>query len=431
MTLPCRGGLTTTAMRSRLLLRLKRGLALSGASRASGGGLPLSNQRPFALGGTVAESETLVWQPVIRASMVITFVLPGRNRSGGCRVTVDMANELLARGHRVRIAYRAAPGFGANGWKQEIRDLPDHFCRLARRAVGTLNDDWIQDFKGVAKPFKQLDDIEFEAGEIVIGVGSFVADDLRQLRADVVKVRYCHGFQEHDLPWTKQVWSGSLPTIAVSRAFVPRLEEFSGRRVCGVVPNGVKETEYFRENVDRNGIGTIYGTHVAKAPEFTIEALNLLAKCSPSVPQYVFGTSPRPQALRAASYTRSPSIQESRSVYNNCGVWLLCSSYESFSVPILEAWLCGCAVVSTKNLGALELIEHGTNGLLVPIGDRDSMVRAVATLLEDDPLRARMAAAGRAKARSFTWSAAADRMEEVLQQIVAGSDYLTATQEAR
>ena len=34
----------------------------------------------------------------------VTFVLPGDGRSGGVRVTVLMANLLLGRGYRIRIA---------------------------------------------------------------------------------------------------------------------------------------------------------------------------------------------------------------------------------------------------------------------------------------------------------------------------------------
>jgi glycosyltransferase involved in cell wall biosynthesis len=65
---------------------------------------------------------------------------------------------------------------------------------------------------------------------------------------------------------------------------------------------------------------------------------------------------------------------------------------------IHEAQARGRVVVASR-VGAIpELIEHDVSGLLVPPGDIDGLAAAVARLADDDSLRARLGAAGRARA---------------------------------
>jgi glycosyltransferase involved in cell wall biosynthesis len=75
---------------------------------------------------------------------------------------------------------------------------------------------------------------------------------------------------------------------------------------------------------------------------------------------------------------------------------LLLPSYaEGLSMSVIEAFAQGAAVVSTP-VGAIpEILEDGVNGLLVSPGDAGGLAHAVLTLLEDEPLRQRLAANGR------------------------------------
>src|SRR5579862_612747 len=121
--------------------------------------------------------------------MKITFVLPGRNRTGGVRATVDMANAMRDRGHAVRIASRRPETLT---WKQRLKGIVRERGKKGRPAT---NGDWVQNLRGLAEDFDRLETLDFTPGEIVIAVGTFTIDEVRELKADVVKVRYCHGFQ--------------------------------------------------------------------------------------------------------------------------------------------------------------------------------------------------------------------------------------------
>ena len=80
-------------------------------------------------------------------------------------------------------------------------------------------------------------------------------------------------------------------------------------------------------------------------------------------------------------------------------IYLNSSSSEAMSFAILEALGAGLPLVLTHVGGNPELVNTGEIcGLLAPYGDEDAYAGAIAKLLEDDALRARCAAAARAKA---------------------------------
>jgi hypothetical protein len=63
------------------------------------------------------------------------------------------------------------------------------------------------------------------------------------------------------------------------------------------------------------------------------------------------------------------------------------------------------------------MIVDGENGLLVPPGDEYRLAEAVARLLNDADLRARLAAGGRKRAQRFTASAVVERLEAVYERV--------------
>jgi glycosyltransferase involved in cell wall biosynthesis len=68
---------------------------------------------------------------------------------------------------------------------------------------------------------------------------------------------------------------------------------------------------------------------------------------------------------------------------------------ESFGVAALESSAMGVPVVASNVGGLTETVRHGETGLLVPPCDPERLAQAIITLLGNEPLRRRMAEAGR------------------------------------
>jgi glycosyltransferase involved in cell wall biosynthesis len=71
---------------------------------------------------------------------------------------------------------------------------------------------------------------------------------------------------------------------------------------------------------------------------------------------------------------------------------------EPFGLVIAEAMACGRPVVVSAAGGAGEIVSDGDDALAVPPGDVDALAAALRRLADDGALRARLGAAGRARA---------------------------------
>lgn len=101
--------------------------------------------------------------------------------------------------------------------------------------------------------------------------------------------------------------------------------------------------------------------------------------------------------------------------YNACDLFVFPSFYEGFGLPALEAMACGRAVVCS-NTSALPEVVDGAAILFDPYAV-DEIVRALADLLLDSELRARMERLGLQRAAHFSWQKTAQRTLAVFHEV--------------
>ncbi|MEZ4653581.1 MAG: glycosyltransferase [Candidatus Eisenbacteria bacterium] len=95
-------------------------------------------------------------------------------------------------------------------------------------------------------------------------------------------------------------------------------------------------------------------------------------------------------------------------------LFVLPSFIETMPLTVLEAMAGGTAVIASAVFGLPEMLRHGESGWLVPPGDTAALSGAIQRLGEDDALRGRIAAAGRARyEREFTARRMAQRTAAV------------------
>ncbi len=76
-------------------------------------------------------------------------------------------------------------------------------------------------------------------------------------------------------------------------------------------------------------------------------------------------------------------------------LFLLPSETESFGLAALEALSCEVPVIASRVGGLPEVVDDGTTGFLLPVGDVEGMADAAARLLSDEPLRQAFGREGR------------------------------------
>ena len=98
-------------------------------------------------------------------------------------------------------------------------------------------------------------------------------------------------------------------------------------------------------------------------------------------------------------------------------VVVLPSLWEGLGNVALETIDMGKPVVATSGSGFSEVIEDGRSGLLVPPGDVDALRQALGRLLDDPPLRDRLAQGARARAARFELGAVAAELLEFYRTV--------------
>ena len=110
----------------------------------------------------------------------------------------------------------------------------------------------------------------------------------------------------------------------------------------------------------------------------------------------------------AVRFVTGVSEAELVRVFGSAHVGVVPSLYEGFSLPAIELMSCATPLVATT-AGALPEVV-GDAALSVPPGDAEALAVAIATVLDDDELAARLGAAGRERVMArYTWTSVANQ----------------------
>ena len=106
-------------------------------------------------------------------------------------------------------------------------------------------------------------------------------------------------------------------------------------------------------------------------------------------------------------------------LYSHAEVFCCPSIYEPFGIINLEAMACETPVVATRVGGIKEVVVDKETGFLVPPGESAKLGRAIARLVEDRALAARMGKKGRQRVlQHFTWDWIAERTLKLYRSLL-------------
>jgi glycosyltransferase involved in cell wall biosynthesis len=192
------------------------------------------------------------------------------------------------------------------------------------------------------------------------------------------------------------------------------------------VPNGTEERFFLnREYPDKSDVRLLYvGTWLdRKGVYYLAEAFRILAGKLPGVRLTVAGCVRVEEEVRKSfapatqdRLTVVPFIarDEMPSLYAAHDVFVFPSLVEGMPLTLLEAMASSMPVVTTETSGMADVVEHGSNGLLVPPANSERLADAVERVCLSTDLRKQLGQAAQTTMRRYTWERVVERLEALL-----------------
>jgi glycosyltransferase involved in cell wall biosynthesis len=335
-----------------------------------------------------------------------------------------------------------------------IRDNRDPVFHVDRRA-GDLPIDYVEIRErhsfdpGIWRPLRRLlRDRQID----IIHAHDYKTDLLALLLArvePVIPLATAHGWAGHSrkeewlyYPADRRILARFPRVIAVSADIRDALVK-AGAPPEGVtvVPNGIDTARFRRQAVceadartalglslDDVVVGAIGRLEAEKNYPLLIRAVADLAAAIPQLRLVVGGEgSQRPhlealiQSLGLAARCRLLGLVDDIVAFHHAlDMFVMCSNNEGSPNAILEAMAMETPIIATTVGGVADLVEHGTEGLLVPRGDRAALSAAMRKTAGSAQRAAERARAARAKVeRDLSFERRMDRVERVYEQLVA------------
>lgn len=239
----------------------------------------------------------------------------------------------------------------------------------------------------------------------------------------------------------KHVLRGVGRVIAVSEAVAGSVRG-SGvieSAKISVVYNGI-DIDRFALSIVREGdfpvvVGTVGHLAPIKGHDVFVRAAALVTACRRDVRFVVIGEDKSPQMEHRKALERliaELGIGESVAMpgwtddipglLSSLTLFVSAARSEPFGLSIVEAMAAGLPVVAAASEGALEIIEDGVNGKLVPVDDPESLAEAIVNLLDDASERSRLSRnAMRAARQRFSLERMARDTERVYREVLTNT----------
>jgi glycosyltransferase involved in cell wall biosynthesis len=360
--------------------------------------------------------------------MKINFILTDANMSGGTRVIVTQAQQLMARGHEVHAFFTPTP---PPGFRKTVRSLLiGHGWPKGSEVVPSFFDNSGVPHTAMEK-FRPITDRDVPDADVTVATWWQTAHWVWRMSPSKGAKAF---FIQHYETWggdPKEVnaaWRLPLHKIVISHWLENIARQQFGDTDISYVPNSVDMRLFNappRKKQAKPTVGFLYSTTWFKGPGVALRALEIIRKQIPDVQVVAFGHKeprhyyPLPPGTR---YTTLPPQQEIRNIYAQCDVWLCSSRSEGFFLPMLEAMACRCPVVSTRVGGPIDIIHEGENGHLVDIEDHESLAaRTMDVLRLSEQDWRKMSDAAYATASRYTWDDAGALMQTALERAIERS----------
>jgi glycosyltransferase involved in cell wall biosynthesis len=361
--------------------------------------------------------------PLLAPRMRVTFVLPGyaERPNGGYIVVFRYANELSRKGHDVSIVHARIPV-----GKRRHR-ATDRFMRNRRWSVDGRPTWFELDPRVKVRIARYISNSRIPDGDAVFATACVTAQSVNALGPRKGKKLYLvQGYEdwmcgEDDVAAT---WKLPLHKVVSSQWLFDIGIGFGERARLSHITPGI-ETELFRlatPPAQRKPLTVVMLAHNSKIKglSYAIRAIEITRTAVPALEVVAFGAEERPSTLPLwVRYVENPTRPQLADLYNSGAIFLHSSLSEGWPLPPAEAMACGCALVASDSGGVRDYAIDGETALLRPAGDSRALGAAVTALIENVPLRLRLAKAGRRAVIALSPARSAAKLETLLLDLTS------------
>jgi glycogen synthase len=165
-----------------------------------------------------------------------------------------------------------------------------------------------------------------------------------------------------------------------------------------------------------------------KGFDTAMRAVAMIAAQRPELRLVIAGDGPERAALKQLAMTLGIEAQteflgwihpsQTTSLIEQARVVIMPSREETFGLVALETAIMARAIVASRVEGLAEVVADGESGLLVPVDDVPGFAQAIARLVDDPELCARLGRQARPRALDlFDWDRHLDRYEAVYSRV--------------
>lgn len=339
--------------------------------------------------------------------MNITFVAITLCKGGAQRMLVELANGMSARGHSVNVVMPP----------QGVIEYPLHVNVIRTRGDAiTANDIPVSDV--IISNYYTLIPICEQASKQGKGVNIRISLCYEPVFLPEHEASFKSYHQSQNLivlsEWQKQLIKlnhgieGEIVPVGISKAFQKNNRRTNPRRlqISGIL------------RIPEGG----YSWH--REQEYLIQAFTTLKH---TYPQCTFNLISPPSELRDSPKLRelhanrafnslSPADDAMLNKFLNAtDIFVSSSTYDTASLPGLEAMKCGASLVTVYSGGNMEYCRHLENCML-SYRYENKLVEHVSTLINQPQVRERIASAGEMEAAKWTWERSVQRFEQAIDK---------------
>ena len=179
-------------------------------------------------------------------------------------------------------------------------------------------------------------------------------------------------------------------------------------RQADVINNGISSQIFYRRDLLNKNVKSTVNIIAIGSENSAFKGLDGIKKALQILGtkgyhyRFVWITPDEPKERIGDVYV-NPKQSKIGELLRKADIYICNSSYESFSLPVLEAMACGCAVITTRNKGVVEYATDNKNCLMVEMNNPNDIVEKIVKLCDDQALKTELINEGTKTASMFSW----------------------------